>query len=180
MGYSAIWKVLEQMMIDLRKKGASVRPEIMDDLKNAKTLIKILMVEPSRGENIQKVEQYLGNVESYLVSEGQRTMGLKYVDDWLERLEKANREIFDEEEAGSRFVSGVPRHEKWIRVTSSNDLSIEKLKAAANEMKLSYSEQKEGSLLVHGGDQSIKDFVKKMASKHGAKAEKYRKKVHNC
>jgi hypothetical protein len=55
-------------------------------------------------------------------------------------------------------------------------MSTEKSKAIASKMKLSFKVQKDGSLLVYGENQSIKDFVKKMASKYKAKAEKYRKK----
>ena len=179
MGYVALWKTLEQMVTDFRKKGLIIPTEIMSDLRNAKTLTKILKAEPNRGETIQKIEQCLENVESYLISEGQRKFGVEYVDRWLERLDKARREILDEEDKETRFVPGIPRHRKWIRVTSSADLPLEKLTTIADQMSLSYNVHKNGSLLVYGEDQSIKDFVKKMASKYGSKAEKCRKKVHN-
>jgi hypothetical protein len=179
MGYVAVWKALEQMVTDFRKKGLRVPTEIMSDLKNAKTLIRILKAEPSHGETVQKIEQCLENVESYLISEGQKEFGIEYADQWLERLDKASREILDEEDKETRFIPGLPRHRKWIRVTSSTDLPLEKLTKIADEMNLSYNVHKNGSLLVYGEDQSIKDFVKKMASKYGSKAEKYRKKVHN-
>ena len=179
MGYIAVWKALEQMVTDFRKKGLRVPTEIMSDLKNAKTLIRILKAEPSHGETVQKIEQCVENVESYLISEGQKEFGIEYADQWLERLDKASREILDEEDKETRFIPGLPRHRKWIRVTSSTDLPLEKLTKIADEMNLSYNVHKNGSLLVYGEDQSIKDFVKKMASKYGSKAEKYRKKVHN-
>ncbi|MGA3193044.1 MAG: DUF2096 family protein [Candidatus Bathyarchaeia archaeon] len=179
MGYVAVWKALEQMVTDFRKKELKVPTEIMNDLKNAKTLIKILKAEPTRGENVQKIERCLENVESYLISEGQREFGIEYADKWLERLDKANKEILDEEDKETRFIPGLPRHRKWIRVTSSADLPLEKLTAIADQMNLSYNVHKNGSLLVYGEDQNIKDFVKKMASKYESTAEKYRKKVHN-
>jgi hypothetical protein len=176
MGHAATWKVLEEMIVDLRKKGMAIPPQIMSDLKSAKTTIRILNVEPSCGESLQKIDQYLMNVESYLVSEGQKKLGFEYVDPWLNRLEKASRETSDEAEKETRFVPGAPRQQKWIRVTPSLEMSTEKSKAIASKMKLSFKVQKDGSLLVYGENQSIKDFVKKMASKYKAKAEKYRKK----
>jgi hypothetical protein len=179
MGYVAVWKVLEEMITDFRRKRLAVPSQVMEDLKSAKTLLKILKAEPSRGEHIQKIDVYLGNVESYLVSQGQKTFGIEYVDEWMEKVDNASREIYDEEEKESRFIPGVPRHQKWIRVASSNDLPTEKVRAIADEMKLSHMAQKDGSLLVYGEDETIKNFVKKMASKYAAKAEKYRKKVHN-
>jgi hypothetical protein len=179
MGYVAVWKALEQMVTDFRKKGLRVPTEIIGDLKDARTLIRILKADPSHVENIQKIEQCLENVESYLISKGQKEFGAKYVNEWLERLDRASREILDEEDKETRFIPGLPRHRKWIRVTSSADLPLEKLTTIADQMKLSYNIHKNGSLLVYGEDQSIKDFVKKMASKYSSKAEKYRKKVHN-
>jgi hypothetical protein len=179
MGYVAVWKALEQMVTDFRKKELEIPTEVMNDLKNAKTLIRILKAEPSRGDNIQKIEQCLENVESYLISEGQKEFGTEYADQWLERLDKASKETGDEEDKETRFIPGLPRHRKWIRVASSADFPLDKIKAIADKMSLSYTVHKNGSLLVYGEDQNIKDFVKKMASKYESKAEKYRKKVHN-
>jgi hypothetical protein len=65
-------------------------------------------------------------------------------------------------------------------VAVSQEMPTTKLKTLATAMKLSCETQKDGSLLVYGEDQSIKDFVKKMASEYGKKTGKYRKKVHNC
>ncbi len=165
MGYLAVWKVLEEMIADLRKKGLSVPAEVMTDLKSARTMIKILNADPSRGETMQKIDEYLENVESYVVSEAQKKFGVEYVDEWLKRLGKASSQIFDEEEEETRFISGIPRGQKWIRVKPLPELPIEKLKKLAEESNLSYNIQKDGFLLVHGKDEDIKHFVKKMVAK---------------
>jgi hypothetical protein len=119
------------------------------------------------------------NVESYLVSEGQKKLGFEYVDPWLNRLEEAAKKTSDKEEKEIRFVPGVPRAQRWIRVAASAEMSTEKLEKIAREMKLVCETQKDGSLLVYGQDQGIKDFVKNMASEYRERTGKYRKKVHN-
>lgn len=172
MGYLAVWKVLEEMITDFRKRGAIVPREVMSDLKSAKTMIKILKADPTHGETIQKIEEYLRNVESHLVSEGQKMFGTEYIEEWLRRLDEASRKIREEEEEETRFIPGIPREHKWIRVKPSTELPIEKLKALAEESRLSYNVQNDGCLLVYGEDERIKDFVKKMATKYGLKAEK--------
>jgi hypothetical protein len=169
MGYSSAWQVLENMIADFRKRGINVPEEVMTNLKSAKTMIKILKADPSRGETLQKIEEYLGNVESYLISEGQKKVGDEYVKDWLKRLEEANRKVDDETE--TRFVAGLPREGKWIRVKPSAELTLEKLKKIAEELNLSYNIQHDGYLLVYGTDECIKEFVKKIAAKYGLKAE---------
>jgi len=172
MGYLAVWKVLEEMIADFRKRGITIPPEVMNNLKSANTMIKILKADPSRGETVQKIEEYLGSVESYLVSEGQK-FGTGYVDEWLKRLDEANRKpIEEEEEEERRFVPGLPREHKWIRVKPSAELPPEKLKLLAKQSKLLFKAQNDGYLLVYGEDARIKEFVKKMATKYGLKAEK--------
>ncbi|MGQ9530514.1 MAG: DUF2096 family protein [Candidatus Bathycorpusculaceae bacterium] len=165
MGYLAVWKVLEEMILEFRKKGVSVPTEVMDDLKSAKTMIKILKADPSRGETMQKIEEYISNVESYLISEGQKNFGVEYVDKWLKKLDEASMRIPDLEEKETRFVPGLPREQRWIRVKPSAELPIEKLKMLAKESNLSYELQSDGCLLVYGKDESLKEFVKKMAKK---------------
>jgi hypothetical protein len=179
MGHVAVWKILENMIADFREKGMEIPSEIMEDLKSAKTTLRILKVEPANPETFEKIDRYLMKVESYLVSEGQKKLGFTYVDEWLNRLDKAGKEKGDEYPDEIRFIPGVPRQKKWIRVTPSAEMSIEKLKTTAHTLNLSCTLQKDGSLLICGEDQSIRDFVKKMASKYKANAEKYRKKVHN-
>jgi hypothetical protein len=170
MGYLAVWKVLEEMITDFRKKGVAVPSNIFDDLKYARTLINVLRADPSRLETSQKIEECLNNVESYLISEGQR-FGDKYVEEWLRKLDEAGRKV-DEEESVSRFVPGLPKEQRWVRVKPSEKMPINDLKVLAGELNLSFEVQGDGCLLVYGDDERIKDFVKKMATRYGMKAEK--------
>jgi len=168
----ATWKVLEEMLAEFRKRGISVPAEIMSDLKSAKTLINVLKADPDRVDTCQKIDEYLLNVESYLVSEGQKILGVQHVEEWVRRLDEASRKVFDEEEEEAKLVVGVPREQKWIRVKPSAELPVEKLKVLAEETNLSYSVQSDSCLLVYGEDERIKEFVKKMATKYGLEAEK--------
>jgi hypothetical protein len=165
MGYLAVWKVLEEMILEFRKRGITIPTEVMNNLKSARTMIKILKADPSRGETMQKIEEYLSNVESYLISEGQKKFGVEYVDKWLKKLDEAGMRFPDLEEEETRFVPGLPREQKWIRVKPSAELPMEKLKLLAKELNLSCELQRDGYLLVYGEDESLKEFVKKMAKK---------------
>jgi hypothetical protein len=49
----------------------------------------------------------------------------------------------------------------------------------AEKTNVSYKIQKDGSVLVFGEEQSIKDFVKRITLKHKMKPKKQRKRVHN-
>lgn len=178
MGYVSVWKVLEEMVADFRGKGLTIPQQIMSDLKSAKTTIRILSAGTQGEDGIRKVDQYLMNVESYLVTEGQK-LGQRYIDEWLKRLDDASREKTDGEQEVSRFIPGMPRQQKWIRVTPTTGIPIKTLETTAVKMKLSHEIREDGSLLVWGDDRAIKDFVKNLASKYEGQGQKYRKKVHN-
>jgi hypothetical protein len=172
MGYPSVWKVLEEMVTDFKKNEVTVPADIIGDLKSAKTIIRILKADPSCGENAQKIDEYLTNVESFLISEAQRRFGQAYVDGWLRRVDEAGRKVVDEEEEETKFVSGVTGERKWIRLTPTKDLSLEKLKALARESNLSCRVQNDEHLVVLGSDAVLKDFVKKIAAMHKSKARK--------
>jgi|SRR5450756_145087 len=165
MGHNmATWKLLEDMMIVLKKKGVRIPSNVMEDLRSAKSMIKLSCMENSRGEAIQKAEEYTANVEAYLVTEAQKVMGSETVDQWLRRLEEANAEVCEETKAEDKFVTGVPRDQKWVRVEPITNLSTERIQQIAKEQKLQVKSQKGGRLLVYGQPGGIKEFLKKMTA----------------
>ncbi|MCS7123858.1 MAG: DUF2096 domain-containing protein [Candidatus Bathyarchaeota archaeon] len=170
MGYLTIWKILEEMITDLRKRGAHIPSNVFNDLKCARTLINVLRADPSKLETNQKIEECLNNVEAYLISEGQR-FGDEYVNDWLRKLEEASRRM-DEDESVSRFVPGLPRGQLWVRIKPSDEMPLNMLKALAEELNLTSEEQSDGCLLVCGEERFVKEFVKKMATRYGLKVVK--------
>jgi len=165
MGYLAAWRVLDEMITDFRKKGVDVPAEIISNLRHARTLINVLGANPSYVDTSLRVEEQLRNVESYLVSKGQKKFGTKYVEEWLKRVDEASSNVV-EEERQTRFVSGFPREQKWIRVKSTTELPREWLKALAIDSNLSFKAQGDGYLLVYGEEECIKDFIKKMSGKY--------------
>jgi hypothetical protein len=67
-----------------------------------------------------------------------------------------------EEREEPKFVSGVPRDQKWIRVEPIATLPLEKLKQLAEKQNLASRLQEDGRLLVYGKAEDIKAFVKEM------------------
>lgn len=162
MGYLAVWKVLEEIMTEFRKKQLPVPERIMNDLKAAQTMIRIMNADLGHGETRQKIEEYLGTVEAYLITEAEEHFAASQIDKWLKRLETANCESGEENKQESRFVSGVPRNQKWLRVEPLADLPAGKLRQLAKETNLSANTQKDGRMLVYGQAEDLKEFIKKM------------------
>lgn len=142
----------------------------MTDLKAAKTMIKLMDAETDKCELSPQTEQYLKNVEIHLVNEAQKHFQPERVDEWLRRLSSATvgtcsclRETPKKQEE-SRFIPGVPRHQKWVRVTPITSLPAEKLKELAEESHLSLKTETDGHLIAYGQPEDIREFVKKMTT----------------
>ena len=167
MGYSATWKVLEDLMIDLIKKGVTVPSKVVEDLRNAKLMIQISENPGAKGELTTKVDEFLGNVESILLADAQKTLGNEYVDEWLKRIDETNVQCAtcitsEPKKEENKFITGVPRNQKWVRVEPYGVLTTEHVEELAKENGLLVKPQKDGRVLVHGLPENIKAFVKKM------------------
>jgi hypothetical protein len=167
-GYSETWKILEEIIIELRKKGTPAPESVMNDLKSAKTLIKLTEADShGQGEIGPKIEQYLSAVEAYVVTEAQKSFPAEKIDEWLRRLESSFCEVCGPQtksapEQEQRFVPGLPRDQKWVRVTPIVSLPKEKLEELAHDSGLSVKPERDGHLLVYGTSEGIKEFVKRM------------------
>jgi hypothetical protein len=163
----ASWKLLEDMMLDLKKSGTNIPDKVIEDLRSAKSMIKIACM-PGSGDAIQKAEELMGNVEAFVVTEGQRMFGDEKVDGWLRLLEEANVEVCEPSgksaAVGDKFVTGVPRDQKWVRVEPMGDITAEKVEAIAKEQNLQVKAQPDGRLVVYGQQESLKAFLKKMTA----------------
>jgi len=169
MGYTARWKILEQLMLDMRKKGVSLPPSLIKDLRNAKLMQKIWESSEAKGETSMEVDEYFGNVESILLTEAQKTLGFEYADGWLRRIDEANMECeacksSSEKEKSDKFISGVPRDQKWVRVEPDKKLTPEKITEVAVNSNLAIVKQENGRLVVYGQQANIQVFLKKMTS----------------
>jgi len=169
MSHTATWKILEDLMIELKKKEVTIPPNVINDLRSAKLMIKISESAGSTGDVSQKVEEYLGYVESYLINEAQKTFGSEIVDQWLRRLEDATAETSEEKTEENKFITNVPRDQKWIRIEPISNLPTERIQQIAKESSLSINPQKDGRLVVHGQPENIKEFLKKMTAEAAKK-----------
>jgi len=170
MDYTAKWKVLEDLMVDLRRKGVEAPPTVIEDFRSAKLMIKIAETGDCAGDAQLKLEEILGSVESYLVTEAQNILSTQAVDEWLRRMDQASFLTCEtKEEKENTFITGVPRDQKWVRVEPIHSLPNERLTQIAKENNLLGNQQKDGKLVVYGRQQDIKAFLKKIAAEAARK-----------
>ena len=168
MGYQDIWKILEEIIIELRKNSRPVSENLMNDLKSAKTLIMLMDSSEDRGEIGPKVEMYLASLEANLVTEAQNVFSPDRIDEWLRKLEASScytcagqPQSQNKKNSSSRFVPGLPRDQKWVRVKPIPSLPKAKLQRLAEDLNLVWKDEEE-HLIVFGKDEVIREFVKKM------------------
>jgi hypothetical protein len=162
----ASWKLLEDIMLELKKSGVTIPDKVIEDLRSAKSLIKLGCM-PGSGDAIQKAEELMGNVEAFVVTEGQAVFGEETVDGWLRSLEEANVEVCEpsgKSVVGAKFMTGVPRDQKWVRIEPNGDITAERVEHFAEEQNLQVKKQPDEKLVVYGQPENLKAFVKKMAA----------------
>jgi hypothetical protein len=159
---------LEDLIEEFRKQGEIIPPEIMEDLRAAKSLIQVHRAEPeSRVEDSIQIDVYLNNIELYLMPKAQEKFGQAFADEWMKKLEKARKETPEEVEGStvSKFLPGVPRDTPWVRVKISQDIKQEDVQALAKESGLQTSDRESGFLLVYGEREKLNVFMKKMTER---------------
>ena len=163
MKWEARWKILADAIMDLRKSGEAVPFSIINDLRSAKIMLEILKVDKSRSENISRLEEYLNNVEAYVLPIAKNRFGEAYVSDILGKMYRSEIEETEAEETQIRFHPNLPREKKWIRIQITGETSLEMIKKIACERDIEYRIEGDGYVLVYGENEAIKRFVKKMA-----------------
>jgi len=167
MGHDEVWKALADLITEFRRRGESIPSDVMEDLRAAKTMIQVLRADPTRMENVPSIELYLGNVESYLIYEAQKKFGSKFMEEWMQKIKEARetKAVTEKPEPSSKFVPGLPRGQKWVRVQVSKETPEREIKKLTEETGLSFKVQTDGYMLVYGDDEKLKLFVKKTAEK---------------
>jgi hypothetical protein len=169
-------RLLEEIIIELRRKGLSIPAKVMSDLKSARTLMKINETDSrGRAETEPKIDIYIGNVEAYVVLEASKFFSTEKVEEWLTALDIATCDScvnVEEQKEEMRMIPGVPRDQKWIRAEPIESLPIEKLEQMAKEDGLCYRREKDGRLVLYGADKAVKGFIKKISKPNEKKPSK--------
>jgi hypothetical protein len=166
MDYTDLWKVLEELYNELTKKEVTVPQEFMNDLKSVKTLINIYKVDTTTLNVATEIELYLEKIESNLLYLAESDIGKEYAENWLKKIYEARKKgLSTKTTLPSRFVSGVPKNEHWIRIKTTDLIKDQDLEVLLDKFNLSSKIQKDEYLLIHGNEQNVKNFLKEVGKK---------------
>ena len=161
--YEAVWQVLDDLINELRRVGEVAPSHVMKDLRSAKTTVQILKVDKDNLDYLLRIEEFLRNVESYVMYTAQKKFGAQVVNSWMDRLERARGAVHEEAQPTSKFTPGVPRDKNWVRIKTTNDIPLKRIEWAAEEEGLEYKAHKNGYIIVYGERNRIQNFIKRMA-----------------
>jgi hypothetical protein len=171
MSHVAKSKILEEIIVQLRKTGLEIPANVMSDLKAARTLMIVEKADAkNRGDPQPRIDQYIGSVEAYIISEAEKRFPPEQIERWLTALDLASCDTcvtINSPKKDMRMIPGVPRDQKYLRVEPIAAFPIEKLEQMASETNLSFRRDEDGHLIVFGADKDIKDFIKKMTRPSG-------------
>jgi len=160
----AMWKLMADLIKDLKRREESIPPRIMNDLRSAKTMMEIAKIDRSNPNVIMRIEEYLNNLESYLLPIAREKLGQAYVDLLMDKIAEAQKSTFTlEERAERRFPVGAPRDKHWIRIKPTEEISLDDIRQLSEEIGLKYEIQRDGYVLIYGEKKQIKKFVKRTA-----------------
>ncbi|NLE03331.1 MAG: DUF2096 family protein [Crenarchaeota archaeon] len=169
----AVWKILEEIILEFRRKRLTVPQKVMDNFKAAKSLINIEDVNSRNCAGMtEKIGELLCSVEAYLISEAQEVFSAEIIEKWLKQIEKASQIAEAEEKSQSRYIIGLNKKQKWIRIEPLIDLDKSTLENIATELSLSFRIENNGQFLIYGDNELIKKFIKNMIMMQKEKAKR--------
>ncbi|NLB76563.1 MAG: DUF2096 family protein [Crenarchaeota archaeon] len=165
MGHNLVsWKVLEEMMLELKNSGVIIPVKVVEDLRAAKSMIHLIYTDGGHSDTLKKTEEYLANVESFVITEGQNLYGADEADKWLRRLEDANIESLEKSTSPDKYIVGVPRDQRWVRIEPTGEVTAETVLLVAKDHCMQARMQSDGKIVVCGQPENLKAFVKKIAT----------------
>jgi hypothetical protein len=166
LNYERLWQVLEELLVELRKRGIDIPQEIADDLSSARTMLTIYKTEPAADVE-SEMAFYLEKMEPILLSLAESELGKDYADVWQRKIVAARLETNATPTPASKFIPGIPRGEHWLRIKTADMISDGEINILLGKLNLTSKPQNDGYLLVYGNEDIIKTFVKEIRKKIG-------------
>jgi hypothetical protein len=169
MDYLALWKVFEELITELKKKGVSITDQTMKKLRGSRATINIYTADPSYQQTSADLMSQLTELEMELMTLAEQKVGPEFSNEWMEKITEAREAEPSTPALDKGFPRGVPRSDYWIRLTVGDAIPIDELQEMAAKHKISIKEESSDQVIVHGEKSKIKQLVKMMTEKQREK-----------
>jgi len=155
---------MADLIRDLKRRGEPIPPQIMNDLRSAKTMMEIAKIDKFNLDVVRRIEEYMSNLEAYLLPIARESLGKEYADMLMDKIAEAQRNMtVSEQKSEKRFPVGVPRDKHWIRIKPTEEMPLDVIRQISAEFGLEHDIQDDSYVLIYGDKEQIKKFVKKTA-----------------
>ena len=166
-------KALDELMLELMQKGVEIPGYVTDDLKSGRSLAGILSRQSCEGDTAVNAMSILENVEMNLLSLAESANGRDHAEKWQQRINDAltgngshGCSAQPPSASATRYNSGVPRGEYWIRVKASEmSPAADELEGLFDDFALNSLPQDDGYLLLYGKKENVSSFLRKIRDK---------------
>jgi hypothetical protein len=169
MDYFALWKALEELLTELKKKGVNVPDLTMKRLRGARATINIYVADPSYQQTSADLMTQLTELEMELMTLAEQEVGPEFANDWLKRIATAREAEPSSPMVDKGFPKGVPRSDYWIRLTIGDTISIDEVREMATKHDLTVKEETPEQVIVHGEQSRVRQLVKMMTEEQRKK-----------
>jgi len=169
--YLGMAKALDELMLELIGQGTDIPGNVADSLKSGRSLAGVALKGSCEGDTAARVMSTLESVEMNLLSLAESACGRDYAEKWQQKINDAMAiESSDQSCAPSatatRYNSGVPRGEYWIRVKESELAPVSnELEGLLDSFMLKALPQDDGYLMLYGKKENVSSFLKDIRDK---------------
>jgi len=159
--FSAAAKTLDELMLELIKKGVEIPRHVKEDLKSGRSLASMGSRQPEAGDVADKTMVTLENVEMNLLALAEINFGSDTAESWQRRISESYQEQPSSplSTPSSRIASGVPRGDHWIRIQSDYIDTVEGADELLEASAVSIIRQEDGYILIHGRKEDVSAFL---------------------
>lgn len=162
------WLVLQNLIIDLTKKGYEIPNGINPEMGLIRSSISSYKRDPSHPELINgltKAEMALNNIQGTLLTIAEEE-GEDYVDYWFDLLKQVMKgeELFEFAKSRSKFLVNTPPGLTTGKINLKVPLAEERIQEIAEWNGLIIEFEDDVTVQLHGDQEDLKTGLKEMGS----------------
>ncbi len=129
-----VWIGITRMALEAKKAGFNMG-RVFAALREAKAMLNECRINPrSRGELLSEIDVLLEEAKQGVFAVAE-PMGEEFVNRWKAEFKKvlAGEKVGEFPISSSKFIAGMPRDKKWVKIASTKKLAAESIEEIARK-----------------------------------------------
>lgn len=161
------WIILVNLSADLKKKGIMPPAKINKDLGIIKSQISFYKKDTSHPDMINEMaraDMALNEIQGILLALAENC-GKDYFEEWLEKLNKANRGeiVYELSDHSSKFLLNPPPGFSYAKITMKSPLAEERVQEIAESFGIIMEFDTDLTIALYANKQDVQSALREMA-----------------